>query len=76
MLNRWDCENLIGYESVPCNVKLIKVVWGYHLDERMVKYAMHLMIMIFPLGNVCHLINIPVKIEGQIEHFESCKMHE
>lgn len=76
MLNRWDCENLIGYESVPCNVMLIKVVQDYNFDERMVKYAMHLMIMFFPLGNLRNLVNIPVKIVGQIEHSDSCKMHE
>lgn len=51
MLNRWDCENLIGYESIACNVKLIKVMEDYHLDEGEVKDTSHLMIIIFPLGN-------------------------
>ena len=76
MLNRWDCENLIGYESVPCNVKLIKVMEDYHLDEGVVKYTLHLTIIILPLGNEGHIGIILVKIVGHIEHFDSFEMHK
>jgi len=51
MLNRLDNENLIGYKGVPCNVKLIKVMEDYHLDEGVVKDTLHLMAIIYFLGN-------------------------
>ena len=51
MLNRWYSENLIGYKGVPCNVTLIKVLEDYHLDEGVVKDTLHLIIVIFLLGN-------------------------
>ena len=42
MWSLWSSENIIGNESVPLDVQLIKVMGDNDLDQRVMKEVVHL----------------------------------
>ena len=45
------------------------------LDERLVKNAFHLVVIISLLNNVCHFVNVHEEILRYVEHFDPCEVH-
>ena len=46
------------------------------LDHKVMKEVVHFLIMLFPINYVCHFLNAPEQIIRNIEHFDSCEVHE
>ena len=67
---------MIGNESVPCNVPLVKVMEDNDLDQREVVDPIHLLGIWIFLDIVCYLFNIPEHEERKIHHSHSNKMHQ
>lgn len=46
------------------------------LDQRVMKEIVHLLLIPFSLNCVCHFLNAHEQIISNIEHFDSCEVHE